>query len=155
MLLTTLVLAGCASSPAAPEGSSTPTVPACVVDAATVVPDPGTALLGVNLDWGTEQLAEFSALGATLVALSPQRAALSADMVAKHGLGFDILSDPGNAYAAHLGLRFVLPVWASPGALCVTHAELPGGHFIFKLELVHPRFGALIRQSVVFWEAQS
>ena len=30
-------------------------------------------------------------------------------MVAKHGLGFDILSDPGNAYAARLGLRFVLP----------------------------------------------
>lgn len=60
MLLTTLVLAGCASSPAASEGSGTPTVPTCAVDAATVVPEPGTAVLGVNLDWGTEQLSEFS-----------------------------------------------------------------------------------------------
>ena len=33
----------------------------------------------------------------------------SAAIVAKHGLDFDILSDPGNAYAAELGLRFALP----------------------------------------------
>lgn len=30
-------------------------------------------------------------------------------MVEKHDLGFDILSDPGNAYAARLGLRFEVP----------------------------------------------
>ena len=30
-------------------------------------------------------------------------------MVENHDLGFDILSDPGNAYAASLGLRFELP----------------------------------------------
>jgi hypothetical protein len=56
-------------------------------------------------------------------------------------------------YFVQLGKwRFWLPAWASPGALAVTHAELPDGHFIFRLELVHPRFGALIRQSAVFWE---
>jgi peroxiredoxin len=30
-------------------------------------------------------------------------------MVERHKLGFDILSDPGNAYAAELGLRFEVP----------------------------------------------
>ena len=36
-----------------------------MVDAADLVPEPGTALLGVNLDWGSEQLADFTAdLGA-------------------------------------------------------------------------------------------
>lgn len=56
-----VVLAGCGTGAAAPSGSGTPTAPVCAVDAATVIPEPGAALLGVNLDWGTEQLAEFSA----------------------------------------------------------------------------------------------
>ena len=30
-------------------------------------------------------------------------------MIEQHHLGFDLLSDPGNAYAAELGLRFTLP----------------------------------------------
>ena len=30
-------------------------------------------------------------------------------MVERHGLEFDILSDPGNAYAEKLGLRFRVP----------------------------------------------
>ena len=30
-------------------------------------------------------------------------------MIDKHGLGFDMLSDPGNAYAAELGIRFQVP----------------------------------------------
>lgn len=48
-------------------------------------------------------------LGATLVALSPQLPELGLGIVEKHNLGFDILSDPHNAYAAQLGLRFDLP----------------------------------------------
>lgn len=37
----------------------------CVSDAADLVPEAGTALLGVNLDWGTEQLSQFtSTIGA-------------------------------------------------------------------------------------------
>jgi hypothetical protein len=35
----------------------------------------------------------------------------------------------------------------------VTHGELPDGWFSFTLDLVHPRFGALIRQTAVFREA--
>ena len=30
-------------------------------------------------------------------------------MIEQQHLGFDLLSDPGNAYAAELGLRFTLP----------------------------------------------
>ena len=34
---------------------------------------------------------------------------LGAGMVEKHGLNFDLLRDPGNDYAAQLGLRFQVP----------------------------------------------
>jgi hypothetical protein len=51
-----------------------------------------------------------------------------------------------------LGRRFPLPRWLSPGALTVTHGELVDGWFSFTLDLVHPRFGALIRQTAVFRE---
>ena len=44
--------------------------------------------------------------GATLVALTPQIAQRNIEMTEKHNLNFDMLSDPGNAYAAELGLRF-------------------------------------------------
>jgi len=47
--------------------------------------------------------------GASLVALSPLTPALNKTVIEKNKLGFDILSDPGNAYAAELGLRFALP----------------------------------------------
>ena len=47
--------------------------------------------------------------GATLVALSPQLPAHGLSIVEKHGLSFDILSDPHNDYAQALGLRFTLP----------------------------------------------
>jgi peroxiredoxin len=30
-------------------------------------------------------------------------------MIEKHGIEFDMLSDPGNEYAAELGLRFTVP----------------------------------------------
>jgi len=49
------------------------------------------------------------AMGATLVALSPQKPELGLSIIEKHKLTFDILSDPGNAYAAKLGIRFDLP----------------------------------------------
>jgi hypothetical protein len=51
------------------------------------------------------------------------------------------------------GRRIPLPRWLSPGALSVTHGELPDGWFSFTLDLVHPRFGVLIRQAAVFREA--
>ncbi|MBR1125058.1 DUF4166 domain-containing protein [Bradyrhizobium lablabi] len=50
-------------------------------------------------------------------------------------------------------LRLALPDWLCPGALTVTHTDLGSGNFRFTLDVVHPRFGTLIRQSAVFREA--
>lgn len=59
-------------------------------------------------------------------------------------------------YALQVGwLRLPLPPWLTPGDLAVTHSDLGGGAFRFTLEIVHPRFGKLIRQSAVFREAAS
>src|ERR1700761_6598013 len=59
-------------------------------------------------------------------------------------------------YAIRLGgMRLALPDWLTPGELTVTHADLGCGLFRFTLEIVHPRFGMLLRQSAVFEEAAS
>ena len=47
--------------------------------------------------------------GATLVAITPQLAEASRSLIEKRGISFDLLSDPGNNYAANMGLRFKLP----------------------------------------------
>ena len=51
----------------------------------------------------------LKALGATIVAITPQLAEASRSLIEKQKISFDLLSDPGNAYAAKLGLRFTLP----------------------------------------------
>jgi len=48
-------------------------------------------------------------LNATIVAITPQLAEASRSLIEEQGISFDLLSDPGNAYAAELGLRFTLP----------------------------------------------
>jgi hypothetical protein len=53
------------------------------------------------------------------------------------------------------GLRLWLPAWMSPGALSVTHAECADDRFSFTLDVVHPRFGLLIRQMALFRDARS
>lgn len=50
-------------------------------------------------------------------------------------------------------LKFPLPAYLTPGALTVTHTDLGSGVFQFTLEIIHPRFGMLVRQSGVFTEA--
>lgn len=59
-------------------------------------------------------MAPLRELGATLVALSPQQPEYSLSVIEKNELSFDILHDPGNAYAAKLGLRFSLPAELLP-----------------------------------------
>ena len=54
-------------------------------------------------------LKDLDDLGATLVALTPQLPEHNRAVRDKHALNFHLLSDPGNAYAAELGLRFTLP----------------------------------------------
>jgi peroxiredoxin len=53
-----------------------------------------------------EVLDELEDNNVTLVALTPQLPEHNQEMVAKHALNFHLLSDPGNEYAAKLGLRF-------------------------------------------------
>lgn len=48
-------------------------------------------------------------LNANIVAITPQLAEASRDLAEKRKIAFDLLSDPGNTYAAKLGLRFKLP----------------------------------------------
>jgi Domain of unknown function (DUF4166) len=50
-------------------------------------------------------------------------------------------------------LRLPLPALLTPGALTVTHSDCGSGEFRVTLEIIHPRFGTLIRQSAVFREA--
>ena len=52
---------------------------------------------------------ELEKHGATLIAITPQKAENSLRMIDRHNLRFEMLSDPGNAYAARLGLRFQVP----------------------------------------------
>jgi hypothetical protein len=59
-------------------------------------------------------------------------------------------------YSFQLGtLRLELPDWLTPGDLTVTHSDLGGGAFRFTLDIVHPRFGRLLRQSATFRESAS
>jgi hypothetical protein len=51
------------------------------------------------------------------------------------------------------GLRVRLPAWMTPGTLSVTQAECADGRFSSTLDVVHPRFGLLIRQMALFREA--
>jgi hypothetical protein len=70
--------------------------------------------------------------------------------------GRDALVFSSAGYAVQLGrLRLTLPDWLTPGELTVTHSDLGCGLFRFTLEIVHPRFGRLLRQSAVFREATS
>ena len=52
------------------------------------------------------------------------------------------------------GRRIPLPRWLTPGALSVIHAELGDSRFSFTLQIVHPRFGLLLRQMAIFHEVE-
>jgi Domain of unknown function (DUF4166) len=68
----------------------------------------------------------------------------------------DALQFHSAEYSLRIGrLRLPLPEWLTPGALTVSHADLGGGEFRFTLEITHPRFGRLLRQSAKFREAAS
>ncbi|HEU5323163.1 MAG TPA: redoxin domain-containing protein, partial [Methylomirabilota bacterium] len=54
---------------------------------------------------------DLTALGATLVAVSPQRPEHSRELIERRHLTFEILSDQGNEVAAAFGLRFTLPAY--------------------------------------------
>ena len=51
-----------------------------------------------------------------------------------------------------LGMRMRLPRWLAPGRLEVSHVDCTHGRFAFVLDLRHPWFGELIRQTAMFRE---
>lgn len=53
-------------------------------------------------------MAQVKALGASLIAVSPQRAEFLRQIIAKHKLSFDVLTDSGNETAAKFGLKFTV-----------------------------------------------
>jgi peroxiredoxin len=53
---------------------------------------------------------KITALGATLVAVSPQLQKYSQQVVKKNSLSFPVLADPDNSLATRLGLTHTLPV---------------------------------------------
>jgi len=52
---------------------------------------------------------EFTALGSSLVTVSPLLAEPAKGLIEQHRLGFDILRDAGNEVATGYGLRWTLP----------------------------------------------
>jgi peroxiredoxin len=54
-------------------------------------------------------LPELTALGATMVAISPQLPEHNRELIRTRQLTFEILTDRGNEVAAQFGLRFTLP----------------------------------------------
>ncbi len=60
-----------------------------------------------------------------------------------------------NYFVQAFGRHFVLPDWLCPGELTVIHAEVPDGRFSFTLQLVHRRFGLLLRQMALYRELPS
>ena len=68
--------------------------------------------------------------------------------------------EPGSRYTAVLQdklgpFKLPLPEWLTPGELTVTHTDLGAGAFRFTLDVIHPSYGRLVRQSAVFKEAAS
>ena len=56
-----------------------------------------------------QQVADtLNKLDTTIVAITPQLAEASRSLIQQQKISFDLLSDPGNAYSAQLGLRFTL-----------------------------------------------
>jgi Domain of unknown function (DUF4166) len=77
-------------------------------------------------------------------------------MMLKVSVENDALIFSSAGYALQFGrFRVALSNWLTPGDLTVTHSDLGGGLFRFTLDIIHPRFGRLLRQSAVFREAAS
>jgi peroxiredoxin len=63
----------------------------------------------LELDALQEVIDEINAMGAKLVAISPQLPEFSRKLIAQQNLSFDLLSDPGNRVAKSYGLVFSFP----------------------------------------------
>jgi len=55
-----------------------------------------------------DAVGDLNDLGATLVAITPQLPEKSRELIEKHNISFEMLSDKGNAYIEELGIKFEL-----------------------------------------------
>lgn len=63
----------------------------------------------MELDALKKTTAEFKALGATFIAISPQLQSFNREFREEKKLTFEILSDPGNEVAQRYGIKYKLP----------------------------------------------
>jgi peroxiredoxin len=63
----------------------------------------------LELDALKKATAEFKALGATFIAISPQLQSFNREFREEKKLTFEILSDPGNEVAQRYGIKYKLP----------------------------------------------
>ena len=90
----------------------------------------------------------MEALGATSLAISPQKISLNRAFVEKHVLHFEILSDPDNRVAAAYGLRWTLPV--DLRELYVSFGlDIPGGNGDHSWRLPMPARYVIDRAGVI------
>lgn len=91
-----------------------------------------------NLEMAALQraLPQIQALGARLVAISPQTPEPTRQTVDKHGLAFEVLCDEGNRVAESYGLTFTLPESVRP-VYAALGVDLPkfNGNDTFKLPM--------------------
>ena len=83
------------------------------------------------------RLPEIQALGAQLIAISPQKPDKSADQVSNSKLTFDVLSDLGNKLAKECGLVFTLPESLRP-IYSAWEIDIPGHNGDDSFELPMP-----------------
>ena len=84
-----------------------------------------------------EQISEFEALGAKLVAVSPERPDYSLTTVEKSGVSFDILHDENNALAKDFGVAASVPK-EHVDALAIFDIDLTDRHGTELAELPTP-----------------
>ena len=84
-----------------------------------------------------KRLPEITALGAQLIAISPQTPDKSHDQITNSKLGFEVLSDIGNVLAKECGLVFTLPEPLRP-IYAAWQLDIPGHNGDDSFELPMP-----------------
>ena len=95
-----------------------------------------------------QSLTDIEALGASLVAISPQAPDGSLTMQEKHGLQFEVLSDAGNVVARQFGLVFTLKPHVQEIALRVD-SDLRQANADGSWDLPVPATYVLDRQGII------
>jgi peroxiredoxin len=94
-------------------------------------------------------LPQFRELGATLVAISPEKPDFSVPMIERENLAFGVLSDPGNQVAKQFGLVYLLDGEARRVSLETFGTDLPTFNGDESWELPVPATYVIDRKGMV------